>query len=252
MENFCRKKYKQSPKKWISASSYPEFRRHLRLIPANAGLFHYAGNNPIRYIDPDGRSDFSFDYANYLRGQLKGFVHGTKASFQDMFGKFGNFFVTMFTKTDFEFYVEGELSLGPVSSCGTITVNSSGKLSFDVSEPTDVLLSEIEKIIGLPVTIDTNGISADIPITDGVFAVVGVEKRKEGGVKLKLGGKVSAEIDDMGSSLGAGAKIILKPSTQDGPFGTAENRKNEKLNDNMRILDYYNSMDFFIDNLWEY
>ena len=55
MENSCRKKYKQSPKKWISASSYPEFRRHLRLIPANAGLFHYAGNNPVRYIDPDGR-----------------------------------------------------------------------------------------------------------------------------------------------------------------------------------------------------
>ena len=55
MENSCRKKYKQSPKKWISASSYPEFRRHLRLIPANAGLFHYAGNCPVRYIDPDGK-----------------------------------------------------------------------------------------------------------------------------------------------------------------------------------------------------
>ena len=59
MENSCRKKYKQSPKKWISASSYPEFRRHLRLIPANAGLFHYAGNNPVRYIDPDGNSSCS-------------------------------------------------------------------------------------------------------------------------------------------------------------------------------------------------
>ena len=55
MENSCREKYKPSPKKWILASSYPEFLRNSALIPANAGLFHYAGNCPVRYIDPDGR-----------------------------------------------------------------------------------------------------------------------------------------------------------------------------------------------------
>ncbi|MBR0124302.1 MAG: hypothetical protein IJM03_03055 [Treponema sp.] len=56
MENSCRKKYKQSSKNWVLASRHTGFRRNSALVPANAGLYHYALNCPVRYIDPTGKA----------------------------------------------------------------------------------------------------------------------------------------------------------------------------------------------------
>jgi hypothetical protein len=78
MENSCRKKYKPSPKKWILASRCAGFRRNSALIPANAGLFHYAGNCPVRYIDPDGRFwDTVWDLYSLGVG-IKSFINNVK------------------------------------------------------------------------------------------------------------------------------------------------------------------------------
>ena len=66
MENSCKENLKQSSKKWVIASVYPKFRRNSCLRSTNADLYHYAGNCPVRYIDPDGRNTRD-DYAYQLR-----------------------------------------------------------------------------------------------------------------------------------------------------------------------------------------
>ncbi len=54
MRNAERRFYTQNSHNWLPAVKFTETRRKLRLVPTNGNLYHYGGNNPVKYTDPDG------------------------------------------------------------------------------------------------------------------------------------------------------------------------------------------------------
>ncbi|MBQ8680399.1 MAG: hypothetical protein IJ530_11645, partial [Treponema sp.] len=74
-----RKFYQNSSKSWLSAVRSMETRGKKQLLPSNGNLYHYAGNNPVTYVDPTGREDdFKEDIKNFVGIVKDEFVIGYK------------------------------------------------------------------------------------------------------------------------------------------------------------------------------
>ncbi len=71
MKSCPQKKYKFPQKNWISLLNSAGIRQKNSVNPTYNNLYHYAGNNPIKYTDPDGRDHGDYDI---IDDTVKGFT----------------------------------------------------------------------------------------------------------------------------------------------------------------------------------
>ena len=69
-----RKFYQNSSKSWLSVVRSMETRGKKQLLPSNGNLYHYAGNNPVCYTDPDGKFSIRYDTDGDLLATYKSFT----------------------------------------------------------------------------------------------------------------------------------------------------------------------------------
>ncbi len=195
----------------------------------NLNLYHYAANNPIKYTDPDGKSDWD-NFLGIANAEFENVVvNAIPACWRDFKGKVGNFFSNLFS------------GKGGVQITGSASfASASGEISFfecGTTEKNDVLSitgfdegafsGSFASLLGSPVTVTSNSVSVTIKIVSAE-----ISKNKNGTATLSIG--LDAPLP---TGLSAGSQVKFSAPVSDGKFGTFENRKDAEIN---RRVNAYN------------
>ena len=242
-------------------------------IQDGLGWYAYVNSDPVSWLDPWGLKGQKsgedparlvkmvsdqyrpyFDTENFIQRRLEGELNGVAACFQDSLGKLKNFFSNIFSgKSQVETYYSVSVTFGSFSYEATMYVSEAG-VTFEIPKTEELLTNTLQQEMKMPIILESNGVSADIPI--GIYnscelsIPVGVSKKEDDFVTLKLGAKASAKspiTDSVGASGSTGYRITA--SIQDGPHGTIKNRKSKSLNTMVNTYRYYTSSDFLKENL---
>ena len=222
----------------------------------NFHLYHYAGNNPVKYTDPDGRQTAYFNYNKFISNSIRGEMYAFAAGCQDSFGRLMNGLQSMFTtKPTVVPLGEASLSIGNFSITGTASYEN-GKMIFSGTPGAEVSTAQLGKLAGVSVTVESEGVglNGDVSIPSQWVVDVkvnsGVQINKDGTVTITMKAGVGKNVKAANISVSGGAKLTLGWDTQNGNFGTAQNRKNNSLNQNIQIYNYSKSIEA-LKNCWE-
>jgi RHS repeat-associated protein len=181
----------------------------------NLHAYHYAGNNPVKYLDPNGNQsgpNIYFDYNGWYLDQLKGNIMGAISAVGDFFAQAGNFlFNTITFNANFSFYREGSINIAGVAATVTLKDNEI-EISTSVNSVSNYL-EALQEASGSPVVIGDGKVSVSAKI-----GKVEIVKNKDDTATVKIG--IEGKFKGLFAS---GVGLSITASTQDGPLGTLQN-----------------------------